>query len=433
MSAPAAKNAPVAPAKNEKPTLAGVSNKTRKRNIVIPVDPGSFADAIVQIVQDASEGVSVETDLEEAAKTLDSADLEWNRYGDTLFEVFFAGGRMASGAQVVEEGLKLEINILACKTDREAILPFIKLFVGMTRRRPFLIRGLENTFKKLLLSLEFLDDEARRKVAIALAMTFSQKLPMLPENVFHVLFADRLVTKGTVLEFVTHFFQEFLVKDPLEELVSILSKAKVASRLLEFFPPSKRTLPELEEHFKAAGLENLVEWNHQRELDSKIKDLENALFDLVGSEDPAPPAEVLALAKGKKAESNLPDADVLRSLWIALVKSINFTGKNQQQIMQALVQRVKAYRKVLSAFATSAKVELSLLCHLQCQCYEDNRLLKLFVDIVRLLYDAEIVGEDTVLHWHKKGSHPKGRNVFLKDTEAFIKWLEEAEEDAEEA
>lgn len=33
---------------------------------------------------------------------------------------------------------------------------------------------------------------------------------------------------------------------------------------------------------------------------------------------------------------------------------------------------------------------------------------------------------------HKKGSHPKGRNVFLKDTEAFIKWLEEAEAEAEE-
>ena len=30
---------------------------------------------------------------------------------------------------------------------------------------------------------------------------------------------------------------------------------------------------------------------------------------------------------------------------------------------------------------------------------------------------------------YKKGSHPKGRNVFLKDAEPFIKWLEEAEEE----
>ena len=33
---------------------------------------------------------------------------------------------------------------------------------------------------------------------------------------------------------------------------------------------------------------------------------------------------------------------------------------------------------------------------------------------------------------YKKGSHPKGRNVFLKDAEPFIKWLEEAEEEGEE-
>ncbi len=35
----------------------------------------------------------------------------------------------------------------------------------------------------------------------------------------------------------------------------------------------------------------------------------------------------------------------------------------------------------------------------QVQCYEDNRLLKIFSDVVRLLYDADIVGEDTILHW----------------------------------
>ncbi len=38
-------------------------------------------------------------------------------------------------------------------------------------------------------------------------------------------------------------------------------------------------------------------------------------------------------------------------------------------------------------------------------------------------------GEDTLLLWYKKGSHAKGRAVFVKDAEPFIKWLEEAEEE----
>jgi hypothetical protein len=65
-------------------------------------------------------------------------------------------------------------------------------------------------------------------------------------------------------------------------------------------------------------------------------------------------------------------------------------------------------------------------------CYEDNRLLKLFTDIIKLLYSTDLLGEDTIQHWYKKGSHPKGRNVFLKDIEPFLKWLEEAEEEEED-
>jgi hypothetical protein len=40
--------------------------------------------------------------------------------------------------------------------------------------------------------------------------------------------------------------------------------------------------------------------------------------------------------------------------------------------------------------------------------------MKLFSDIVKLMYNGDLVGEDTIQHWYKKGSHPKGRNVFLK-------------------
>lgn len=69
----------------------------------------------------------------------------------------------------------------------------------------------------------------------------------------------------------------------------------------------------------------------------------------------------------------------------------------------------------------------------QVYCYEDAKLLKLFAKVVRILYDNDILGEDTIQWWYKKGSHPKGRNVFLRDIEPFIKWLEEAEEDDDEA
>jgi hypothetical protein len=58
--------------------------------------------------------------------------------------------------------------------------------------------------------------------------------------------------------------------------------------------------------------------------------------------------------------------------------------------------------------------------------------VQIFVDLVKHLYQTDIIAEDTINYWYKKGSVPRGRNVFLNDIQPFIKWLEEAEEDDEE-
>ena len=48
----------------------------------------------------------------------------------------------------------------------EAILPFVKAFKTLVQRKPFLVQRLEEVLKKLLNSLEFFDDDGRRKIAI---------------------------------------------------------------------------------------------------------------------------------------------------------------------------------------------------------------------------------------------------------------------------
>ena len=90
---------------------SGVQIKTRKRNIAVALDPGSFADAVVTIFEDARDGDSLEKNLASGVKVLEATQLDFSRYGDTLFEVFFAGGRLAAGGNVVEEGKKLSTNV----------------------------------------------------------------------------------------------------------------------------------------------------------------------------------------------------------------------------------------------------------------------------------------------------------------------------------
>jgi hypothetical protein len=56
-------------------------------------------------------------------------------------------------------------------------------------------------------------------------------------------------------------------------------------------------------------------------------------------------------------------------------------------------------------------------------------LIKSFPEVVRHLYDKDVLSEETILSWYKKGANPKGRAVFVKDMEKFITWLQEAEEE----
>eukprot|EP00955_Chlamydomonas_euryale_P099859 365248-Chlamydomonas_euryale.AAC.4 len=148
-------------------TDSGVTLKTRKRNIVVPVDPASFANAVVAICQDSADAAGATTAQEEltaACKELENdSNLEFSRYGDTLFEVFFAGGMIAAGGKYVDEKspklkthvrpglyirrlcarqhesndprivLFLRLQILLAHPSHEAILPFVKVFASMTR------------------------------------------------------------------------------------------------------------------------------------------------------------------------------------------------------------------------------------------------------------------------------------------------------------
>lgn len=87
----------------------------------------------------------------------------------------------------------------------------------------------------------------------ATARCLAGKLGAQPDRVLLALMNDRMVAKGTILQWATSFFQDFLATEPMDELVAVLRKARIDSRLLELFPPQKRTLADFEAHFKVGA------------------------------------------------------------------------------------------------------------------------------------------------------------------------------------
>jgi hypothetical protein len=175
-----------------------------------------------------------------------------------------------------------------------------------------LVKALENVLTKFVLGMEFYDDDGRRKIAIALARCFSLKVGILPESILPKMLIDRLVLRGTVLQFVTEFFSDFLATDSVESLLEVLRKAKLDARLLEFFPQQKRTWSDFEAHFEAAGLTDLVAYNKRKLYDVHCQELAGTVHGLVVEEPPAAAAAVVAEVKARKEEWGLEDADVAK-------------------------------------------------------------------------------------------------------------------------
>lgn len=83
--------------------------------------------------------------------------------------------------------------------------------------------------------------------------------------------------------------------------------------------------------------------------------------------------------------------------------------------------KVKTWAELLNTFCTSGKLELELMYKVQMQCYEDAKLMKLFPEIVRSLYDQDVLAEDTILHWFRKGTNTKGRYENFLRTRILLK------------
>jgi len=417
--------------KEEKPTLGGARIRTRKRNITVPLDPSSFADTVIAIYNDSfEEGYTTQQQLDAFVKTLETSELDFSRYGDTLFEVFFTGSRLSAGAGAVLEEAdkeKMDYCILNAERDKAGVMPFIKVFQIILRRRPFLIKNLENILKRLLTQLEHYTEPQQDLTAIALSLTFTQKLGIPPENLMITLCNDALVAKGTILRFMTFFIKAHLVDQSLEELIVLLRKSRVDD-LMEFFPMQRRNADGFKQHFEAAGLPTLVSYQEKKLAAESLYVLEDALVAHI-EEFPNGVAEAIEMVTAAKAEKGLSDALLVNVLWKSVMGSIQWAGKNQQQSSNAVLRQSKLWSKLLGAFTTSKKLEVELIYIVQFLCYEHNNLMKVFQDIVRMLYDTDVLSEEAIVFWAKKGTNPKGRQVFLDALAPFLKWLEDAEED----
>eukprot|EP00959_Pyramimonas_sp_CCMP1952_P419946 8795888-Pyramimonas_sp.AAC.1 len=238
---------------------------------------------------------------------------------------------------------------------------------------------------------------------------------------------DALVAKGTILRFITSFFKAHLADNSLDDVILLLKKSRTDD-LMSFFPMQKRNPEGFKEHFGAAGLKDLVSYQEKKLSGESLQALEEELVAHM-EEYPNGVAEAIEMVKEAKSKKGLTDALLVNVLWKSTMGAIQWAGKNQQQTSNAVLRQVKLWAKLLATYTSTTRLEVELINLIQLWCYEATNLMKVFQDIIRLLYESDVVSEEAVMFWAKKGSMVKGRQLFLDAMAPFLTWLEEAEED----
>lgn len=410
--------------KNPKPTLGGQRIKTRKRDEKEKYDPLGFRDSVIGGLEITG------NDFEQVSAFLDNPGnkLNYRAYGEQLFEILVAGGLLAPGGSIILEGEKprTSICIFEANEDTETLRSYVQMFLKLIRRFKYLQKSFDEVLDKIIVFMKSFTEEQRMKLATVYAMILANG--MTQGSFISKLLNEHLVKEGISLHFITRLFQVWLKeKKDASNIISTLKKNEMDNKLLEFFPPNKRTNEQFEKHFVAAGLPKLVEFQKAQQHVGSKKEFQSQLSEMIDSRLPL--KEIVTNCRDQMSKFKLSEEQVIILTWKALMASVEWNKKEDLVADQAL-RHLKIYAPLLAEFTTSSQSELTLMMKIQEYCYDNMNFMKVFQKIILLLYKTDVLSEDTVLKWYKGSHAAKGKSVFLEQMKKMVEWLQSAEEES---
>jgi len=412
--------------KVELPSLTGHRTKTRKRDEKKVYDPTGFRDSVIEGLDAAG------SDLEALSKFLDVAGnkLDYRRYGEALLEILIAGGLLAPGGSIAQDGEKT-VSTNACIFQDASTLERVKawdqVFTKLMRRYKYLEKMLTEEMKKILVYLKGFSQEHRSRLAQITAIWVVSG--MVAPNTLPVTINEHQVKESVALDFILDVFSTVKAEKGATAVISLLKKSGLETQLDLLFPVNKRTPENMKNSFLSVGLTEVVTYMAGQENAGAKKDIQRSLRNSIN--DQRPIKEIIAELKDSVKKNNLQDTEVVSMIWSSVMGAVEWNKKEDLVLEQAL-KHLKQYVPLFSSFTSVAKAEMILLNKMQEYCYDNQNFLKCFNKIVLLFYKTEILSEEVILKWYKDGHVPKGWTVYVEQMKKFVDWLEHAESESEE-
>lgn len=412
--------------KVELPSLTGHRTKTRKRDEKKVYDPTGFRDSVIEGLDAAG------SDLDALFKFLDVGGnkLDYRRYGEALLEILIAGGLLAPGGSIAQDGEKT-VSTNSCifqdATTLERIKAWDQVFTKLMRRYKYLEKMLSEEMRKIFVYLKGFSQEHRSRLAQITALWVVSGL--IPPNTLPVVINEHQVKESVALDFILDVFSTVKAEKGATAMISLLKKSGLETQLDLLFPVNKRTPENMKNSFLSAGLTEVVTYMAGQENAGAKKDIQRSLRNSIS--DQRPIKEIIAELKEGVKKNNLQENEVVPMIWSTVMAAVEWNKKEDLVLEQAL-KHLKQYVPLFSSFTSVAKSEMILINKMQEYCYDNQNFLKCFNKIVLLFYKTEILSEEVVLKWYKDGHVAKGWTVYGEQMKKFIEWLEHAESESEE-
>jgi len=420
--------------KAELPSLTGHRTKTRKRDEKKVYDPSGFRDEVIKGLEGKDNNEEAPADLDAISKWLDTAGnkLDYRRYGEALLEILIAGGLLAPGGSIQQDGEKGEVCTKACIFQDGIDLPKIKewdmVIIKLMRRYKYLEKMLSEEMKKILVYLRGFTAEHRYRLAQITAIWCCSGL-ILPNTVI-VVINEHQVKDSIALDFMIEVLNVVKAEKGSASVLNLLKKSGMDTQLTELFPTNKRGNENMKNHFVSAGLPEIVSYLSSIENAGAKKELQRELRNSI-AEGNLSTKEIIAELKENVKKHGLSEPEAVTMIWSAVMSAIEW-NKKEDLLQEQALNHLKDTMGMFKVFTTSARSEMVLCNKIQEFCYDNQNFLKSFNKIILLFYKTEVLSEEVILKWYKDGHTTKGWTVFVDQMKKFVEWLEQAESESEE-
>ncbi|CAA0816841.1 Trimeric LpxA-like enzyme [Striga hermonthica] len=212
-----------------------------------------------------------------------------------------------------------------------------------------------------------------------------------------------------------------------ERLVEILEKA---TEELEIANENGNIIPHSEE----------LEPDSVNDSDEDVRD-DTALFEkeveatfLRGVHENVKEDHLILEVNSLRLSYNLTASDCAGALFYAMMKlAVDTKHGSPGELVKNVASVIGKWKRLLKYYLPGIDEEIEVILKFEEMCLESSKeYSSLFVQILHLLYDKDLLQEEAILNWaSEKEEADESDKLFVKQAEKFIQWLNEASEEDE--